>query len=69
MDAERATQYEIPTPHSDELPGLSRRGDVRRLNPHELYAGDDFYITSYRAQRLYHVRTQTISKFKDKKAK
>jgi hypothetical protein len=69
MDAERATQYEIPTPHSDELSGLSRRGDVRRLNPHEVYAGRDLLIRRYSCQELFHAKTRSKSKTKHQKSK
>jgi hypothetical protein len=57
MYAERATQYEISTPHRDKLPRLSRRCYIWRLDPYEVYAGHALNIRSYGAQRLFHANT------------
>jgi hypothetical protein len=69
MNAERAAQCEISTPHCDELPRLSRTSYIGCLNPHEVYAGHDLQIRNYGAQGLFHAKTQTISKFKNRKTK
>jgi hypothetical protein len=69
MDAERATQREIPTPYCDELPRLDYRCYIWRLNPHEMYARHHLHIRSYKTQGLFHAKTQTKAKLKYQKSK